>query len=93
MTSAITVEHLPVELAHREAHGLTVRLLWTKALDRLTVAVDERSTGDSFELAVGSAAPLDVFHHPYAYAAARGLTFRALPRPAPQELEAEAAAV
>jgi hypothetical protein len=77
--SAITVEHLPVELATRENSGLRVRLLWTKALDRLTVAVEEVS-GDAFELAVGSARALDVFHHPYAYAAARGVAYRVASR-------------
>ena len=74
--TAITVEHLPVELAHRETSGLRVRLLWTKALDRLTVAVDEVS-GHAFELAVGSERALDVFNHPYAYAAARGVAYEA----------------
>ena len=78
--SAITVEHLPVELATRDAHGLRVRLLWTKALDRLTVAVEEVS-GNAFELAVGQARPLDVFNHPYAYAAARGVAYEAFRRP------------
>jgi hypothetical protein len=83
--TAITVEHLPVELAHRESSGLRVRLLWTKALDRLTVAVDEVG-GTAFELAVGPARALDVFNHPYAYAAARGVAFESPTRgEAPEE--------
>jgi hypothetical protein len=31
--------------------------------------VSDLRQGESFEVAVGSADPLEVFHHPYAYAA------------------------
>ena len=41
--------------------------------DTLTVCVFDTSTETSFELEVGAASPLDVFHHPFAYAAHRGL--------------------
>jgi hypothetical protein len=57
------------ELAHRHSCGIDVRLIWDPAGDDLTVEVRD---GDAAALvvAVGERAPLDVFRHPYAYAAA-----------------------
>jgi hypothetical protein len=57
------------ELAHRRSCGIDVRLIWDPAGDDLTVEVRD---GDASALvvAVGERAPLDVFRHPYAYAAA-----------------------
>jgi hypothetical protein len=58
------------ELDSRSSDGIRVRLLWHPHDDQLSVAVDDTKTGESFELRVGAGeAPLDVFHHPYAYAA------------------------
>ena len=63
-----------VELAHRESDGITIRLLWSRESDTVAVAVTDLR-GGAFELVLGSnERPLDVFRHPYAYAAARGLT-------------------
>ena len=65
------------ELAYRHADGIEVRLLWNSADNALTVAVDDSRTGDSFQLAVDERdRALDVFEHPYAYAANRGLDFQ-----------------
>jgi hypothetical protein len=52
--------------------GIKVRLLWRVHDDRLLVAVSDGRTGDAFSVEVreGERA-LDVFHHPYAYAATR----------------------
>lgn len=60
------------ELDHRVSDGIDVRLLWRVDDDRLLVAVSDGRTGDafSFEVRDGERA-LDVFHHPYAYAATR----------------------
>jgi hypothetical protein len=58
------------ELAVRGSDGLVVSLLWRRRDDALTVVVGDLRRGESFEVAVGSADPLEVFHHPYAYAAA-----------------------
>jgi hypothetical protein len=62
------------ELAHREADGVEVTLLWHPAGDFVTVTVVDSRGGDQFELVLedGDRA-LDVFHHPYAHAARRGL--------------------
>jgi hypothetical protein len=59
----------PRELAHRRSCGIDVRLIWHPAADDLTVEVRD---GDAAALvvAVGERAPLEVFRHPYAYAAA-----------------------
>jgi hypothetical protein len=61
------------ELAYRENGGLAVSLLWDPADDTLAVTVFQRQTGETLELPVEDASPLDVFEHPFAYAARRGL--------------------
>jgi hypothetical protein len=57
-----------IELASRESAGLRVRLLWGEGTGVVTVSVDNAGTGERFELAVADRDPLDVYHHPYAYA-------------------------
>ena len=59
------------ELAHRSNNGIDVRLVWSPDDDTLAVTVAD-SGGESFELVVDPAEALDVFEHPYAYAAFRG---------------------
>jgi hypothetical protein len=60
------------ELAYRSTNGIDVFLLWCPADDSLAVAVIDENA-DSFELVVTAAEALDVFEHPYAHAAFRGL--------------------
>ena len=58
------------ELHSRTNDGIHVRLLWHRPDDRVVVAVDDAKTGDSFVVGVRSdESAMDVFHHPYAYAA------------------------
>jgi hypothetical protein len=65
------------ELASRESNGITVRLFWTRSTNRVTVAVADAATDDYFELVLEEhERALDVFHHPFAHAAARGLELR-----------------
>jgi len=60
------------ELAYRRNDGLDIRLLWDSASDRVTVSLHDGKTGEGFELEVGpDERALDVFHHPFAYAAFR----------------------
>jgi hypothetical protein len=60
------------ELAHRRNDGLDIRLLWDSATDRVLVALHDAKTGEGFEVEVGPGErALDVFHHPFAYAAFR----------------------
>ena len=62
------------ELSVRGRDGLAVTLLWVRGTDMLLVAVADRRDGTSFELVLErDDSALDVFHHPYAYAATRGI--------------------
>ena len=65
------------ELAARQGNGINVRLLWSRSTDLVTVSVADAANGDFFELVLAdNDRPMDVFHHPYAHAAARGVEFR-----------------
>ncbi len=58
------------ELHSRIAQGVQVRLLWCKENGRLFVAVNDITTGEAFSIEVPEGKrPLEVFHHPFAYAA------------------------
>jgi hypothetical protein len=64
------------ELLSRESNGITVRLLWSRATNLVTVAVEDLGSDDYFELVLDEGeAALEVFNHPFAHAAARGLEF------------------
>ena len=61
------------ELDVRSGDGLEVALLWQPETNRVTVSVFDAKTGDDFGIEVDPAEALDAFHHPYAYAASRGI--------------------
>jgi hypothetical protein len=67
------------ELASRESDGLAVSLLWNPATDGVKVTVaDSRLDslfGGDFELHVPNADALSAFYHPFAFAAAEGMSF------------------
>jgi hypothetical protein len=72
---AVVTQLQPIcELASRTSGGIEVTLLWNRRSDELTVCVSDSHTGAYFELQAAPDKALDVFHHPYAYAAARGIT-------------------
>lgn len=58
------------ELHHRSADGIEVSLLWSRVNNALTVSVEDSRSGVSFELPAPAEEALDVFEHPFAYAAA-----------------------
>ena len=62
------------ELYSRITDGIHVRLMWCERHNRVAVAVDDTKTGDAFAVEVrpGDSA-LDAFHHPFSYAAWRGV--------------------
>jgi hypothetical protein len=60
----------PTELHHRSADGIEVSLLWSRQTNALTVAVEDSRSGVVFELPAPADKALDVFEHPFAYAAA-----------------------
>ena len=81
MTLDWTYEDRRTELAARDSHGISVKLYWSPETDVVTVTVADSAYDDYFELVLEEdERPLDVFHHPYAHAAARGVEFRAAPR-------------
>jgi hypothetical protein len=66
------------ELASRESNGITVSLFWTRSTNLVTVTVADAANDEYFELVLDEGEPaLDVFNHPFAHAAARGLDFQA----------------
>ena len=59
------------ELHTRSVDGLDVALLWCEADNLVFVRVEDRRTGQAFTVPVRrDQSPLEVFHHPYAYAPA-----------------------
>jgi hypothetical protein len=57
------------ELAHRRNHDFDVALYWDTRSDALFVVVEDISAGDRFSIAAPRTRALDVFEHPFAYAA------------------------
>ena len=68
---------MATELAYRANDGIEVALLWDPDGDTLTVEVLDRNAGDDFALTVEARYAMDAFHHPYAYAAHRGIEYQA----------------
>ena len=74
------------ELTSREVNGIAMRLLWDRPTNLVTVPVDDAANDEHFELVLDERdRPPDVFHHPFAHAAARGIEFRT-GRPEPEAL-------
>jgi hypothetical protein len=65
------------ELDFRSNDGLEIALLWEPETNRVSVSVFDARSGDDFLLEVDPAEAFDAFHHPYARAATRGVTFAA----------------
>jgi hypothetical protein len=56
------------ELAHRNANGIDVALLWSRLTNRLVVVVADIRTDERFTVDAPHDRALDVFNHPFAYA-------------------------
>jgi hypothetical protein len=56
------------QLADRVSDGLHVQLLWHPADDSVSVAVDDRRSGEHFESPVPRDRALFAFNHPFAFA-------------------------
>ena len=61
------------ELATRESAGIRVSLLWSRGENTLVVVVRDSRTSEQFALSAGPDEAMDVFRHPFAYAAKRGV--------------------
>ena len=71
--SPTSYPHLFEELDHRSNDGLDVSLLWNRNGGELVVLVCDTKADEMLELEAAPDRALDVFHHPYAYAAFGGL--------------------
>jgi hypothetical protein len=66
-----------VVLAKRKNAGIQVTLLWAEDTNAVAVLVRDDGNDDQFELSVEPGAnALQIFEHPYAYAAWRGVDYR-----------------
>src|SRR5579859_5100200 len=63
------------ELDYRRGADMEVTLLWHRTTGELTVSVTDAASGASFELPVAADEALAAFHHPYAYAAVKGVAY------------------
>jgi hypothetical protein len=68
-TMEATTNNTGRELAHRSSCGIDVTLLWDDETDELVVTAFDSTSGELLELPAAREHALDVFHHPYAYAA------------------------
>jgi hypothetical protein len=74
----MTSHHDTIELDSRTTDGIEVALLWHRAEDRVSVIARDERSGEILEVTVRDGEnALDVFHHPYAYAAFHGVQPRA----------------
>jgi hypothetical protein len=70
MISWQSLEEMPTTLASRRSGTAVVALVWSRATGRAMVVVEDSATGERLEVHVGAGdSALDVFEHPYAYAA------------------------
>jgi len=77
------------ELLSRESNGITVQLFWSRSTNLVTVAVADARNDVYFELVLDERQrAMDVFDHPFAHAAARGIEFGAREREAEVVLDA-----
>ena len=75
MTTAVDTHEVQiVDLDERESNGIRVTLVWNRATDTLSALVWDERTSQSFTLEIEKGEDAyDVFNHPFAYAAFRGL--------------------
>jgi hypothetical protein len=57
------------ELAYREGGGIAVSLRWNRETGDVSVLVEDSDLDESFVVPAEPEQALQVFHHPYAYAA------------------------
>ncbi len=68
MFNPLSIPELGIrELDHRHSDGIDVRLLWNARTNRVSIAVEDGRTGETFVLDVPGGQARDAFNHPYAY--------------------------
>ena len=55
------------ELDHRSSDGIDVRLLWNSRTNRVSVAVEDHRSDETFVIEVPGDEAREAFAHPYAY--------------------------
>jgi hypothetical protein len=81
--STLTTPTEARELDHRTADGIEVALLWYPTGNYVSVVISDTKSGRALELVLEDRDnALDAFHHPYAYAARRGVELPAVSREA-----------
>ena len=63
------------ELDFRSNDGVEIALLWRGCDEQLIVQVIDTKLAEAFRLEVEATEAIDVFQHPYAYAAYRGVEY------------------
>ena len=64
------------ELAYRSSNGIDVSLVWARSTNTVSVLVHDERSDDDFEVEIDpGTSPLDVFMHPFAYAARQGIEY------------------
>lgn len=77
------------ELDSRVSDGIHVKLLWCQDGGGLWVDVADARSQEAFSIQLREGdRPLDVFHHPYAYAYQRGISTRVEPSHVDERLAA-----
>jgi len=72
MTRRLTFDANPKLLAIRRGGTAEIGLFWSRRTGRAAVAVEDAATGERFELPVSPEDDaLELYNHPYAYAARR----------------------
>jgi hypothetical protein len=66
------------ELAQRLSGTDEVLLLWHPESDQVELCVRDVATGEGFQIEVAPGSAIDAFYHPYAYAARRENSDRAV---------------
>jgi hypothetical protein len=64
-----------IDLATRESGTLHVTLLWSPGDEFVTISVRDPGIGEPFDLVVAARDALEVYNHPFAYAASRGVEY------------------
>jgi hypothetical protein len=75
MSCTAHTDDIERELDFRTNDGVEVALLWLEGDERLIVEVIDTKVADAFRFDVSATEAFDAFHHPYAYAAFRGVEY------------------
>jgi hypothetical protein len=67
LTAATVAQEAARELAYRVSDGIHVFLFWHPGDDSVSLRVDDRKTGQQFDMPVKRHEAMFAFNHPFAY--------------------------